>query len=171
LKQKEGMLSLNIIEDIRKELDEHLSAINDNTGEIETNYTYLISLDKRMRLIEKKLALFEKMLSPHLKNFKNKEERKKIKLDDSEKLIFQILYEAENALDYQTIMIASKKSKSTVKYCIDSMINKNIPIQRHIINKRAFFLLEPEFKEIQAKNNIVNVKTNFTLDCFDQDIL
>jgi len=64
-----------------------------------------------------------------------------------------------------------KKSESYVRVCISSLIEKGVPIKKHVINRKAYFILDSAFKELQTKKGVVNIVKTLTLDCFDQAIL
>ncbi|MBW3012576.1 hypothetical protein KY325_04280 [Candidatus Woesearchaeota archaeon] len=156
------------MQELKQELDEHLSAINENTDEIEMNYSYLLELDKRMKFLEAKINLIEKML---LGDEKITQKTKKIKISPQEQEVFMVFYQTNKALDYKELTSRLKRSETYVRYCINGLLEKGVPITKHVINKRTFFVLDPAFKELQAKNNILNIEKTLTLDCFDQSIV
>jgi len=157
-----------VTKELRHELDEHLTAINENTNEIEVNFSYLMELDKRMKFLENKINLIEKML---LGDGNISQKTKKIKISKQEQEVFMVFYQTNKALDYKELTGNLRRSDTFVRYCIAGLIEKGVPITKHLINKRTYFILDPAFKELQAKNNILNIQKTLTLDCFDQSII
>lgn len=159
------------IEEIRQELDEHLQAINENTSEVEINYTYLIDMNKRLKFLESKMQVFEKILSKLTSEKVTESRPNKIKITKQEQDVFMAFYQSESALTYQDISEALGKSESFVRYFINSLIEKGVPITKHLIKRKTYFILDPAFKELQTKKNILNIEKTLTLDCFDQSIV
>lgn len=137
--------------EIKKVLDEHLSAINGNTTEIQALFDYLQELETKNENLTKRLEelqlsqgqIIEKPIISPL----NKVERK----------IFLILYTEEIPLSYKEIAIKAELPLALVPECISTLINKGIPFKRSLYNDKLFLKLDPEFKELQAKENLVNL--------------
>ncbi|MCK4670093.1 MAG: hypothetical protein KAT43_02725 [Nanoarchaeota archaeon] len=159
------------VEELRQELDEHLQAINENTSEVEMNYTYLIDMNKRLKFLESKMHVFEKILTKLTSEKISESKPKKIKITKQEQDVFMIFYQSESALTYLDISEALRKSESFVRYFINSLIEKGVPITKHLIKRKTYFILDPAFKELQTKKNILNIEKTLTLDCFDQSIV
>jgi predicted nuclease with TOPRIM domain len=158
------------IGDMREQIDDHLQSINENTDEIENNYSYLVDIDQRLKLLETKVDSIFDMLAKLTKT-DVKKTRSKIKLSEQEQVVFSVLYMADRALDYGQLCFKSKRSEYFVRNCINTMIEKGIPIKKHIINKKVYFILDKAFKDLQTKKNILNIEKTLTLDCFDQNVL
>jgi hypothetical protein len=161
----------NCVKDMRDELDDHLAAINENTEEIEMNYSYLINMDQRLKLLEKKMDVIMSMLSKITCEKKEEMPLKKIHISQCEQEIFLLFYQAHHALDYDFMCRSLRKSEQFVRACVSSLIEKGVPIQKHVINRKIFFDIDSGFKELQAKKGIVNIVKTLTLDCFDQSVL
>ena len=167
---QEGTLS-NSLQDIRQELDEHLEVINENTDEIESNFSYLINLEKKIKFLEQRLERMEHALLKVGGIPEERKERKKIRILDSEQEVFLIIYNSPKALDYQEIARIMRRSETYLRYQITGLVNKGVPITKHVINRKTFFSLDPEFKSLQCTENILNLSRTLTLDCFDQSIV
>lgn len=160
----------NEIESMRDELEDHLSSINENTSEIETNYSYLMDIDQRLALLEKKVnGIFDMLAEITRQNVKLS--NVKIRIIESEQDLFMVFYTADKALDYAFLCEKLNKSESYVRNCLNNLITKGVPIKRVNIKHKAYFLLDAAFKELQTKKNILNLSKTLTLDCFDQKIL
>ncbi len=149
---KRGIFSFkSTIAQIREELDEHLTAINENTSEIQANYSYLQELENKLDHLAARLDRIETLLEGQPKRFSIKP------LTYQEKQIFLTLYTEEAPLTYADIAKRTTFPESLVQQHISSLIEKGIPIIKSYINTAPFMKLNPEFKELQAKTNLLNL--------------
>ena len=134
---------------IRHALEEHLSAINENTSEIQALFDYLHELEIKVDRLSERLDRTELDLPA--------EQPEVEPLDNLEKQVFLILYTEEMPLSYHEIAIKARLPISTIPETISSLIAKGVPLLRSLANKQLFFKLSPSFKETQAKENIINL--------------
>lgn len=141
---------------VRQDLEEHLSAINENTLEIQALLDYLQEIETKVDKVSERLESLQM-------NSKN-EKLIIFPLNQLEKKIFLVLYTEESSLTFGEIALKSKVLASLVPDCISSLVQKGIPLQRSHFNNRLFFKLNPEFKELQAKENVVNLSLQSFMD-------
>ena len=146
------------INKIRNALDEHLSAINDNTLEIQGVYDFLNQLENKidklnMRLdqlqLNSNIPLPKTSITP---------------LNQVEKKVFLILYTEEMPLNYNEIALRTNLSKAIIPDCLAGLSTKGIPLVRTFCNNQLFIKIEPQFKELQAKENLVNLSLQSFLE-------
>ena len=138
------------LQSVRQALEEHLNSINDNSSEIQALFDYVqqveVKIDKLAhRLEEAQLAydcVHTKSVSP---------------LNQEEKKVFLILYTEEGPLSFREIAEKSGMKPSLIPDCVSSLVQKGIPLRRSYFQDRLFFKLDPEFKELQAKENVINL--------------
>jgi len=136
---------------VREELDEHLDAINENTGEIQSNYTYVQKLDARLDELFLRLERIERVLEKQAP-------RSAIKpLTHGEKQVFLVLYTGEESLTYPEISHRTGYPEALVKHHVNELIEKGVPVVKSYFNSTPSLKLEPHFKEQQAKENLVNL--------------
>jgi len=136
---------------IKQQLDEHLTAINENTGEIQALFDYLQELDLKIEKLSLRLEQLQLVQSPS-------PERPTISsLTQIEKKIFLVLYTEELPLCYQEIAEKASLPASLIPECISSLISKGIPLLRSYFSSKLYLKLSPSFKELQAKQNVLNV--------------
>jgi len=132
-------------------LEEHLSSINDNTGEIQVLFDYLNDVEKKVDRLSERLDRLQ--LNQDLSV-----ERQSIEpLTTTEKKIFLVLYTEEHPLTFEEVAQKSRIDVVTAKENISSLVNKSVPLQRSFCNGQFFFALNKDFKDLQAKENIVNL--------------
>ena len=138
----------NNIRLIRIALEEHLNSINENSQEIQALFDYLQDTENRISSIENTLKLL---------NLSSEKKYSPLKLNETEKKLFQTIYSEDKPLDYQEISDLTSIPLSTVPDCISSLVNKGIPLNRSYINKKLFIGLERQFKDVQMRENILNL--------------
>jgi DNA-directed RNA polymerase specialized sigma subunit len=137
---------------IKKELNDHLETLNQNTVEIESNFEYLERLEARIEKLNEKLEELTLLLRA-----RPCEEVKanKIKLSGREQEVFLLLYTSNEFMSYGDI---AKKLGLTVVLAgnyLTSMIEKGIPLMKRYVDKQPAVMLDPSFREKQAKQGIV----------------
>jgi hypothetical protein len=137
---------------IRQNLSEHLSAINENTSELQSFFDYLQELDQKIEKLSQRIDQIQ------LHN--NQEKPFVVPLNITEKKIFLILYTEENPINCMEISQKSSVPFSIIREHISSLVQKGIPLLRSFINTNTYYKLDPQFKEWQAKKNIVNLSLN-----------
>ena len=136
---------------IREELDEHLSAINENTNEIHTNYAYTQEIDNKLNQFAARIDRLEILLEGQPKRFNIQP------LTHPEKQVFLVLYTEDMPLTYTDISQRTTYTDQAVKLHLASLIEKGIPIIKSYFNSTPFMKLNPGFKEQQAKENLLNL--------------
>lgn len=141
---------------VRKALEEHLYAINENTTEIQVMFDYLQEVETKVDKLSRRLDQLQ--LSQDLPA-----DKPLIRpLNHLEKSFFLILYTEENPLTIEELASKSTNSPALAAECLSSLAHKGIPIHRSFTNNQFFFSIEKQFKELQAKENVVN----FSLQSF-----
>lgn len=149
---KKGIFGFkHILAQLREELDEHLSAINENTDEIQANYSYIHEVDNKIEQLANRLDRIEMLLDGQHKQLPIQP------LTYTEKQVFLALYTEEVPLNHTDIAKRTGYSEPLVKQYTNALVEKGIPILKSYFNNISFLKLDPEFKELQAKENILNL--------------
>tara|TARA_Y100000034_G_C6833279_1_gene376331 strand:- start:259 stop:693 length:435 start_codon:yes stop_codon:yes gene_type:complete len=138
---------------IRQILEEHLGAINENTYEIQSLFDYLNELEVKYEKLSQRLDSLQ---------LENPQKRQISPLSDTERRVFLLFYTDDNSLTYEEIATQLNLSHSIVQECLSSLVTKGVPLHRCHLNGQILWKLEANFKELQAKENLVNLSlTNF----------
>jgi len=137
------------LEKIKQALEDHLAGINENTTEIQALFDYLHELEVKLEKLNQRLD--------HMQLSENKDKPGLITLTQKERKVFLVFYTEEIALSYHEIAEKAGLSVALIPECISSLTNKGIPFIRSFVNDQIFLKLEPQFKELQAKENLVNL--------------
>ena len=138
------------LEKIKQALDDHLSGINENTAEIQALFDYIhdleVKLEKMAQRLDNMQLSQDKEIKPGI-----------ITLNQKERKVFLVFYTEEIPLSYHEVGEKAGLSVALIPECISSLTNKGIPFIRSFSNDQIFLKLEPQFKELQAKENVVNL--------------
>lgn len=152
------------IEQIRDELDDHRAALNENTNEIESNYELLNQLNARMDKLQERLDELT-MLVKHGSAAPSVNEYKLEPLTGQEKEAFFALYtltETTPAVTYHQLARKLTTTVEAVSRMITTIIGKGVPVEKKYSNGNAFLGLDKQFRERQAKENLVRLDTKLT---------
>jgi len=146
----------------RDELDDHLDSINQNTNEIQSNYEYMCRLEAKMDKICERLATLQIRLN-ELDQGNDKPAR--INLSYEEKKVFLAIYKYSSEKEFISYGSIGKRLSipiSLVRFYITNLIEKDVPIIKKYRNREVLVSLDAEFREEQAKENIVNINESIT---------
>tara|TARA_Y100000310_G_C20621722_1_gene783703 strand:+ start:987 stop:1535 length:549 start_codon:yes stop_codon:yes gene_type:complete len=158
------------LKEIKEELDEHLISVNQNTNEIQTNYEYLCELDSKIEKLKERLdeiTVFLGISHP-------KSDYKISPLTKNEKEVFLVLYtrgEEKDYLTYKEIARYLALSKELVMNYITNIIEKGIPIIKRYADNKVYIKLDPNFKSLQAKENLVKIDEEISAELSRPNIL
>ncbi len=138
---------------IRQELEEHLSAINENTTEIQALFDYFQEIELKIEKVSQRLDAIQLSTLDQPLSLKPLVSP----LNHVEKKVFLVLYTEETPLSYHEIGNKAKLPYSIIPECVSSLTTKGIPLLRSFYNDQLFLKLDPQFKEVQAKENLVNL--------------
>ena len=153
---------------IKEEFDEHLHAINENTNEIQSNYEYLCRLETRIDKIEEKINemgfIVDQFKAKKTYSFQkvdgSQQQFQVSPLTQAEMQVFLVLYTIDDLMKKATYHEIAKKltiSESLVQNYITNLIEKGIPIIKQYLNNKVYLKLDADFKNLQAKKNILNI--------------
>jgi len=139
------------MEKIRNDLEEHLSSINENTVEIQGIFDFLSEVENKMDKISQRLDHLQINQDHPL------EKQQILPLTQIETKVFLTMYTEATPLSYREIAGRTEMSVELVQESICAISKKGIPLQRSFVNNQLFLKVSPEFKELQAKENVINL--------------
>ncbi|MBW3020516.1 hypothetical protein KY334_04420 [Candidatus Woesearchaeota archaeon] len=138
---------------IENELNEHLEDINANTHEIQSIYELLNDLDAKIDKLDSRLDKLQIRLD---KNEKKIIDVRIQPLTTKEKDVFFALYtNPTDDMTYKQISQKIKMDEVLVQEYVTYLIAKGIPISKKFQGSSIFISLDKNFKELQAKENII----------------
>ena len=140
---------------VKKELDSYLDTINQNTNEIQSNYEFLIELDKKIENLSERVDELTLMVDP-----KSAAASYDFNLSLREQEVFLVLYAVNKKMSATAIARRLGLTVEKVSIYLYNLINKKIPILKEIRNDRMFFYLEDSFKSLQARQSIIKIDSS-----------
>jgi len=148
------------VTDIQEEFEDHLQAINENTSEIQSNYEYLCDLDRKVTKLNERMDEIFIVLS----KLTGKKLKKAAKYEDidplttMEKNVFLNLYTEDQPLTYSELAKKMNMPISLARQYVTNLLEKGIPIQKKYLQQRPYIYLDPKFRNLQAKKNILKIE-------------
>ena len=150
------------LENIQEQFDDHLTAINENTNEIQTNIEFLSQLDSKIDKLAERIDKIQLFLQKNAQFEPDKAPRYDIKaLTKQEKEVFMVLYtleEKQGSLSYRDLARRLAVTDKTAQDYVSALMAKGIPVVKKYTRNTVYFALEPHFKAAQAKGNIVGLE-------------
>ena len=155
IKQKISLITA----EIHEEFEDHLEAINENTSEIQSNYEYSCELDNKITKLNERIDEIYSILS----KLTGKKVRKSTTYDidpltTMEKNVFLNLYTEDQPASYAELSRKMHMPISLTRQYITNLLEKGVPIQKKYIKQRPYIYLDPKFKNLQAKKNILKIE-------------
>ncbi|MFH0868254.1 MAG: hypothetical protein V1831_02990 [Candidatus Woesearchaeota archaeon] len=150
------------LKSIKSELDEHLDAVNENTSEIQTSYECINEINDKAEKLAERIESIEIFLQQY-SAFNAVEKSFDIKpLTKKEQYVFLVIYALEDEkglVSYGDIIRKTDFPGYVVNEYIARLVEKGIPLMKKYINNLPYIKLNPEFKRLQAKENILCIDT------------
>ena len=147
---------------IKNELDGHLEAVNGNTSEIQTSYECMNEINGKLEKLAERVESIEMFLQKY-DNFTVVEKSFDVKpLTKTEQHVFLVIYALEDEkglVSYADITRKTGLPGYIVSEYIARLVEKGIPLVKKYINSMPYIKLNPEFKRLQAKENILCIDT------------
>lgn len=160
---QKGISPQQALDEVKKQFEDHLQAINENTVEIQSNHSYLSDLDLKLNKLSERIEQIQLFLKRNSNFNADAIESFEIRpLSRKEQYVFLVLYALEDekgSASYWDIARKTGFAETLVREYLTSIIEKGVPIVKKYINGRAFLKLDKEFKRLQAKENILMIDT------------
>lgn len=144
---------------IRHDLEEHLQTINENTNEIVANYEYICEIEAKIDRLSARVDQLHMLLeSGAIASKRTYFEVKK--LSRAEQQVFLVIYtleEEKGSITYEDIAEKLGISEHLAASYVTSMIEKGVPIIKCYLNSKPLLKLDPYFKTLQTKENILQL--------------
>lgn len=144
---------------IKEELTDHLQTINENTNEINSNYSYLKQIENMITKLNERLDEVELKLSELSgKKIASAEDFQNIVLTPKEREVFLLLYKRNgDLLDYKQIARSLGLTEESIRKHVSTMINKGIPVIKKYFDNKVYLILDSDFSNLQAKKNVLDI--------------
>ncbi len=151
---------------VREELDNHLDSINANTSEIQTCFDYLAELEAKLNKLTERIDEMQLTINPQLSEIKMD-----VELSLREQEVFMSLYVAERPMTLVDIARRIGLTEDMINSAVFKLTMKGIPIIKNYVEDTLFLALETNFKDLQARKNIVNIDEKVSKEMLAQKLL
>ena len=134
---------------VKGELDDHISTINENTGDIQELNETVSQIDHKLDKLTERLDELELIVNPKFRNTN-------FQLSKREQEVFMALYIGKS-LDLKGISKMLGFTTDMVNMYLINMISKGVPIQKELVDDVLVFSIASDFKDLQARRNILNI--------------
>ena len=137
-----------------------MQAINENTNEIAANYEYIYEIESKLDKLSERIDQIQMYLESSGMPITKKDSFDVKRLNRMEQEVFLVIYTLEDekgGLTYTDIAVKLGISEQLAGNYVTSIIEKGVPIIKRYINSRPYLRLDPEFKTLQAKENILQL--------------
>lgn len=146
---------------IRQEFEEHLQAINENTNEISANYEYICEIEKKLGKLSERVDNIQMYLESRSDiSIAGRYNIEVQRLNRREQEVFLVIYtleEEKGSVTYGDIANRLGMSEQLAGNYVTSLIEKGVPISKRYINSKPYLKLDPDFKTLQTKENILQL--------------
>jgi DNA-binding CsgD family transcriptional regulator len=157
---------------IKEEFNDHLDAINENTNEISANYEYILQIENKIEKLNEKLDEVCMFISQFQGKSLNKELFKDIDLTSREQEIFLLLYARNGDLiDAKEMAKLLGLTEEKIKTYISNLSLKGIPIIKKYLDGIIYYILDYDFRNLQAKENIIKIDESLARSLHNRKIL
>ena len=144
---------------IKHQIEEHLQSINENTNEISANYEYICEIDQKLDRLSARVDYIQMHLGDQGLDIKKNDFDVK-RLNRREQEVFLVIYtleEEKGGVTYEDISLKLGISEHLAGNYVTSLIEKGVPILKRYPDSRPHLKLDPEFKTLQTKENILQL--------------
>ncbi|KYK26035.1 hypothetical protein AYK26_01145 [Euryarchaeota archaeon SM23-78] len=127
-----------------------MDCINQNTSEIQASQCLLAEIEAKVNKLSERLDELELVLNP------GKARKLDVKLSPREQEVFMTLYLGK-ALPVVEIAKHLGFTEDMVSMYVLNLISKGVSIHRELVNDVVVFSLDPEFRELQARRNVLEI--------------
>ena len=155
------------VQGVQHEFDDHLNAINENTLEIKENYERILGMDDKIEKIASKLETTYMMVSELMK-LRNRFQG--VTLSDNEQKVFLALYIEDKSISLATLSKRINMKRGDVRLALNAMKKKEIPFFMRKESDDNYIVLEPRFKELQTREQLIKIDEKNQKNLFTKDL-
>ncbi len=151
---------------IKEELDSYLDTINQNTNEIQSNYEFLVDLDRKLESLSERVDELTMIINPEELSLSYD-----FDLTLREQEVFLVLYAIDKKMSAAAIAKRLGLTTEKINTYIYNLINKKVPIRKEYHNNKLFFYLDEKFKTLQARQNMIKIDASVSKQLLSDDAI
>jgi hypothetical protein len=139
---------------VKQELDDHLSTINENTADIQELNETILNVEHKIDKLAERLDELELLMNPKFK-------LDNVELNRKEQEVFAALFIGKGLSLTQLSKVLGITVDAANMYLFN-LISKGVPIQKEMVGNVLVFSVDPTFKDMQARRNILKLDQKIT---------
>lgn len=155
---------------IREERDEHLEGINELTNELQTAFEYISELEnkyEKLKEVTDELLMFKNSM---LINDKTHFSNIVLSLDEQKLFLTLYVFGEKEPLSFKFITKKIGIEQEPLKFLLSSLLDKKIPITRERIGPEWYFNIDPRFRELQMKENLIKIHESVSKGIYEKSL-
>jgi len=155
---------------IREERDEQREGLNELTIELQTAFEYISDLENRyekLKEITDELQMFKNSL---LLNDKTHFSNIILSLDEQKLFLTLYVFGEKEPLPLKYITNKLAMEHNMIKMLLSSLLDKKIPITRERIGTEWYFNIDPRFRELQTKENLIKIHESVSKGIYEKSL-
>jgi hypothetical protein len=155
---------------IKEEKDEHLESINQLTSELQTAFEYISELENKYEKLKENID--ELMIFKNSILLNDKSHFSNIVLSLEEQKLFQTLYVfgEKEPLSWNFIIKKLDLNDTSFRLLLSSLLDKKIPITKERIGSEWYFNIDPRFREMQTKEQLIHVHESVSKGIYEKNL-
>jgi hypothetical protein len=155
---------------IREERDEHLESINELTNELQSAFDYISDLEnkyEKLKEITDELQMFKNSL---LLNDKTHFSNIILSLDEQKLFLSLYVFGEKEPLSFKFLTKKLSIEQDVIKMLLSSLLDKKIPITRERIGTEWYFNIDPRFRELQTRENLIKTHESVSKGIYEKSL-
>jgi len=155
---------------IKEERDEHLESINQLTSELQTAFEYISELDSKHEKLKENMDELMIFKNSILLNDKSHFSNIILSLDEQKLFLTLYVFGEKESLSWNFIIKKLDLNDNSFRLLLSSLLDKKIPITRERIGSEWYFNIDPRFREMQTKEQLIKIHESVSKGIYEKNL-
>jgi hypothetical protein len=155
---------------IKEEKDEHLESINQLTSELQTAFEYISELDNKYEKLKENIDELMIFKNSILLNDKSHFSNIILSLDEQKLFLTLYVFGEKEPLSWSFILKKLDLNDNLFRLLLSSLLDKKIPITRERIGAEWYFNIDPRFREMQTKEQLIKIHESVSKGIYEKNL-
>jgi hypothetical protein len=155
---------------IRDERDEHLESINELTNELQSAFECITDLEKKYEKLKEITDELQMFKNSQLLSDKTHFSNIILSLDEQKLFLTLYVFGEKEPLSHKYLAKRLGVEHEAVVLLLSSLLDKKIPITRERIGAEWYFNVDPRFRELQMKENLIKIHESVSKGIYEKSL-
>lgn len=155
---------------VKEERDEHREIINQLTSELQTAFEYISELEIKFEKVKETTDELQMFKNSMLINDKTHFSNMDLSLDEQKLFLTLYVFGENEPLSFVFIKQKLGSTDLNVKALLSSLLDKKVPITRERISSELYFNIDPRFRELQSKENLIKIHESVSRGIYEKNL-